>query len=375
MRTYIIILLLLAASSIAFAARRTTVQELTAALASMHDARKTDEEIATYLKQIQLSEELTSKESAVLEQYLPGPSSLEQLEILRNLSAFEPPAPSKEAVPPPPDAEAQSAILTRAATWLATTFRQSPTFSATKIVLRFQDEVKNMSSTAGLQVDSPNTYVQLAEARTDRVEITQGVEKLITARDKTNWGENGQISEGGPLPTLPEIFQEASASGKPAFARWEILNGKPAAVFTFSVDKKKSRYVVNYCCFPSTDTATGVANAGFGISPGQVQSVTTWRPFKKGVPYHGLLYIDPVKGEILRTITFAELKPSEFVHTENVRINYGLEDISGKSCIVPLTSVTLSEVVPGGDAGTRSYSVRHALTNVTYGNFKPDAAQ
>jgi hypothetical protein len=232
-----------------------------------------------------------------------------------------------------------------------------------------------MSSAGGLQVDSPNTYVQMSEGHTDRVEITQGVEKEMTAGDKTHWGENGQISEGGPVPPLPEIFQEASASGKPAFARWEIFNGKPVAVFTFSVDKKKSRYVVNYCCFPATDTATGAANAGFGISPGQIQSVTTWRPFKKGVSYHGLLYIDPGTGEILRTVTYAELKPSEYVHTENVRIDYGSENVSGKSCIVPLTSITLSEVVPGGDSGTRAYSVRHALTNVTYGNFKPRPAQ
>lgn len=373
MRPYVIILLLLAASSIASAARRTTVQELTTALASMRDSRKTDEEVAARLKQMQLSEELTSSDASALEQYLPGPSSTEQLEILRDLSVFEPPAPAKETAPPPPDAGAQSAILTHAATWLASTFSQSPTFTAAKIVLRFQDDVVNMSSAGGLQVDSPNTYTRFAEARTDTVENAQGVEKVVSTRDKTHWGENGQISEGGPIPPLPELFQEASASGKPAFARWETMGGKPAAVFTFSVDKKKSRYTVNYCCFPSTDTATGAANAGYGVSPGQIQSVTTWRPFKKGVPYHGQLYIDPATGAILRTVTFAELKPSEFVHTENVRIDYGQENVSGKTCIVPLASITLNETVPGGDSGTRGYSVRHALFNVTYGNFKPGA--
>lgn len=370
MRSLALVLLVLA-SSFAYAAKRVTVQELTQILDSMHQANKSDDDIATRLKQVQLSEELTAADAAKLEQYLPGPSSKEQLEILAGLSAFELPPASPGPAPAVPDS---GTILSRTNEWMKGTYLQVPSFTASKVIFRYQDDVENMSSQPGLQVDSPNTYAKLAEGRTDTVETTQGAEKLVGDQPKEHWGENGQISEGGaPLP-LPQIFQEANASEKIAFSRWETMGGKPAAVFTFAVDKKRSHYNVTYCCFPQTDTATGVSNAGYGLTPGAVQSVTTWRPFKKTVPYHGLLFIDPDTGAILRTITYAELKPSDYIHTENVRVDYTSTALGDKVCPVPQSSIITDEVVPGGDTGMHGYSVRHRLFLATYGNYKPGGA-
>ena len=87
-----------------------TVQELTQILASMHQSNKTDDDVATRLKQVQLGEELTAADRATLEQYLPGPESKEQLDILAGLSAFLPPAglflhplpPYRTPAPPSP---------------------------------------------------------------------------------------------------------------------------------------------------------------------------------------------------------------------------------------------------------------------------------
>lgn len=370
MRLFIVLALLLSAS-FAFAARPVTVQELTQALASMHQSGKTDDEVSTRLKQLQLSEELTAAEASSLDQYLPGPLSQEQLAILGGLSAFQPPLPSPASALAAPDT---AAVLSRAGSWVTATYLQVPRFTASKVVLRYQDDVGHVNNQPGLDVDLPNTYARLAEAHTDTVETTQGVEKLVGDRPKTHWGDNGEISPGGPIPALPEIFQEASASGKLAFSRWQTVDGKPAAVFTFAVDKKKSRYTIDYCCFPTTDTATGVANSGAVVAPGDIQSVTTWRPFKKTVPYHGLLFIDPASGAILRTITYAELKPSEYVHTENVRVDYTTSSVGGKLCVVPKSSITQNEFVPGGDTGMRGYSVRHGLFLATYGNYRASAA-
>ncbi|MFZ0394247.1 MAG: hypothetical protein WCF17_19615 [Terracidiphilus sp.] len=371
MRSLVVVLLVLA-SSFAYAAKRVTVQELTQILASMHQSNKTDDDVATRLKQVQLGEELTAADRATLEQYLPGPESKEQLDILAGLSAFLPPAASPSPAPAIPDT---GATLSRAQQWIKGTYLPVPTYTASKVVLRYQDDVQNTSSQPGLQVDSPNTYTKLAEGRTDTVETAQGVEKLVGDQAKAHWGENGQISEGGPIPPLPDILEEAAQSEKVAFSRWATMDGKPAAVFTFAVDKKKSRYSVNYCCFPQTDTATGVANSGVMLAPGDIQSVTTWHPFKKTVSYHGLLFIDPGTGAILRTITFADLKPSDFVHTEEVRVDYTSTALGDKICVVPQSSITVDEVVPGGDAGAHGYSVRHRLFLATYGNYKPGAAQ
>lgn len=369
---YFAVVVLVLVSSVAWAAKRVTVQELTQVLATMQQADKSDEVVANRLKQLELSEELIAEDAAKLEQYLPGPNSKDQLEILAGLSAFESPAASPGAAPAPPDA---GAILSRTQQWVKSTYLQVPTFTASKIILRYQDDVQNLGGQDGILVDSPNTYAKLAEGRTDTVETSQGVEEFVGDRPKEHWGENGQISEGGPAPPLPDILQEATASEKVAFSRWQTIGGKPAAVFTFSVDKKKSHYNVTYCCFPQTDRATGVANSGVMIAPGDIQSVTTWRPFKKTVPYHGLLFIDPDTGAILRTITLAELKPSDFIHKEDVRVDHTSTALGDKIFVVPQSSVVLDEVVPGGDAGVHGYSVRHRLFLASYGNYSMGGAK
>ena len=371
MRSCVAILLVLA-SSFAYAAKKVTVQELNQILVSMHDEKKTDDDVADRLKQVQLSEELTADDAAKLEQFIPGPSSKEQLEILAGLSAFESPAASSGPAPAAPDT---GAILSRADRWIKANYLQVPTFTASKIVLRYQDDVQNGHNQDGISVDAPNTYTALSEGRTDTVETTHGVEKLVGDQPMEHWGENGQVSEGAPPPPLADILQEANESEKIAFSRWQTIAGKPAAVFSFSVNKKKSHYNVTYCCFPQTDTATGVANSGVMIAPGDIQSVTTWRPFKKTVPYHGLLFIDPDTGAILRTITFADLKPSDFVHTQDVRMDYTSTALVDKEYVVPQSSITMDEVVPGGDAGTHGYSVRHRLFLATYGNYSVGAAK
>ena len=371
MRSCVLVLLLLA-SSFAYAAKRVTVQELTQILTSMHQLNKSDDDVANRLKQVQLSEELTAAEVNSLEQYIPGPDSKEQLEILAGLSAFEPPAASPGPAPATPDA---AAVLAHAQQWIKGTYLAAPTWTASKVIFRYQDGVQNTSSQPGLQIDSPNTYAQLSDARTNTVETSQGVEKPVGDQPKEHWGENGQISEGGPIPPLQDILGEATASEKIAFSRWQTIAGKQIAVFTFEVNKKKSHYNVAYCCFPSTDVATGVSNAGYGLTPNAVQSVTTWHPFKKTVPYHGLLFIDPATGAILRTITYADLKASDDVHTQQVRVDYTSTDLGDKTCVVPQSSITLDEVVPGSDTGMHGYSARHRLFLATYGNYEPGAAQ
>lgn len=371
MRPHWILCLLFAVSSFAFGGQRVTVQELTQKLISIHDAGKSDEEVAASLQQLQLSEELTAGQAASLEQYLPGSLSLDQLEVLRAQSAFETTAPSQTPAPPSLDAVAQSALLARTATWLTSAFGQTPTYTVSKVVDIYQADLQSMNKGSGAQPDVVTKYLRPSEERTDTVEIIQGVEKATNPGPKVNWGENGQISEGGPPPSLSEVFQEASAFGKPAFSRWAVIDGKPAAVFTFGVDKKKSRYSVEYCCFSSSEMQSAGVGAGgeADITPGANMTSTSWKPFKKVVPFHGMLYINPDSGAILRTVTFAELRPFDFVHTEQVRVDYITESLSEKSCVVPVRKVTLNETVPGGDTRPESYPIRRELVTAEYANY------
>jgi hypothetical protein len=371
MKRFLGILLLLLAAAPLCSAKKVTVQELKETLVALHQASKSDVDVSTQLKEMDLSEELTLPMRSSLTQYLPGPMSEEQMDILQGRSAILAPPASDLPSIPAPDSAAQKAMLAKAQDYLAKSYSQNPHLTASKWTSRFQDDAANTSSTPGLIVNSPNTYTHLLDRRNDPVESEKGIERPSASRNKTKWGENGQISEGEPGPNLSGLLQEAESSGKVDWLRWQTIDGKQTAVFSFAVDKKKSHFDVNYCCFPSTDTASGVAQSGtFAPVPGEIQSVTTWRPFKKVVPYHGELFIDPDSGTIVRIITHAELKPSDFVHQEIMRTDYDHLVVGGKECVLPVDSFTIVALVPNGDSVSGGYSERHTLFSIKYENYR-----
>jgi hypothetical protein len=109
MKRLISLLLLTACALPVWAAKKTSVQELKDTLISLNQNKKTDEEIATRLKDTEMSEELTRATLKDFAQYLPGPLSIEQMEVLEGRSALLPPPPSDLPNTPAPDVAAQKA--------------------------------------------------------------------------------------------------------------------------------------------------------------------------------------------------------------------------------------------------------------------------
>jgi len=186
-----------------------------------------------------------------------------------------------------------------------------------------------------------------------------------------------------PDPSAGEVFQEAQGAGTIKWLRWETVNGKTAAVFSFEVAKKKSHFNMNVCCFPDVDqTGTvhfsgmqrvgqSVGAAGSGSGPtGNLQTNTDWHNYKATVPYHGEFFIDPDTGIVLRMITEAELKPTDVVHQQDTRIDYGPVTVGGKTMMLPVKLFVVSEVVPNGDSSAGSYSTRCTLFTAEYKNYQ-----
>jgi hypothetical protein len=364
--------LLFVAAAPLWAAKKITVQELKDTLISLHQAYKSDDDIAAKLKEVELSEELNSATRASLSQYISGPLAAAQLDILEGQSSILAPPSSELPATPPPDATTQKAILAKALDYATKTYPQNPHFTVSKVTSRYQDEMQNPSSAPGLNVSAPNGYALLWEKRVELVDTDRGIEKPAASKGKTQWGQNGQISEGESGPNLSALLQEASAVGKLDWLRWQTVNGKRVAVFSFAVDKKKSHFDVNYCCFASTETQAEIGTQAGAVQPvvGNIQSLTSWKQFKKVVPYHGELFIDPDAGTVQRVITYADLKPTDFVHQEAMRIDYDEVVVDGKPYILPVDSFTINEVVPNGDSNQAAYSVRHTLFIVDYQNYR-----
>lgn len=378
MKRLAILITLLALSSPCFAARKATINELKAALSAMRDARKSDADVATRLKEVDLAEQLTGATRKALQEFAPGPLSTEQLEILEGRTAVLPPPAAELPGTAAPDPAAQKALLAKAVDYVTGTYMHNPRLQADRTTTRFQDGVtginvnsgvtNNMPSTNAHPWEPPNMFMRLVGSRTAPVESEKGMEIVPPVTQKQPWGQNGQISEGGTGPMLGVILQEAAAAGTLAWKRWETVRGHTTAVFGFSVPKKKSHYEVHYCCFPVSQDFGRMGYEGTGAN---LQYATEWKDFHSIVGYHGEFFVDAETGTILRVATQAELKPTDFVHQEDMRIDYGPVSVDGKNLTVPIESFTLNEVVPNGDNYGARYSVRHTLFHMVYGEYRP----
>jgi hypothetical protein len=370
------ILVFFVAAAPAWAAKKITVQELKETLLSLQQARKSDEEVATQLKQVELSEELTRGAIAGMAADVPGPLSTEQMHILEGRSAIlAPPAADLPAIPAP-DTTTQRLILGKMVNYITKTYMQSPHLTASKITSRYQDGVEGIRTSSGVtsnmpQVDrawaTPNIFMRLLGTHSSTVESEKGIEKAVVSKVKAPWTQNGQVSESGPGPILSVILQEAAVAGQLKWLRWETVEGKQTAVFSFAVPKEQSLYRVDYCCFPITDSAGSVGYEGVEAN---FQTGTSWKAFKTVVGYHGKFFVDPDTGTVVRLITQAELKPTDFVHQEDMRIDYGAVTVDSKQYVLPLDSFTMTEVVPNGDNYAARYSVRHTLFTAEYRDYK-----
>jgi hypothetical protein len=368
--------------------KKMTVGELQDMMTSLHHAQKNDQQVANELKQIELTEELTPAAMNGMVDLVDGPLSTEQMYVLEARSSMLAPPATDLPKTAPPDAVAQQALLAKAENYATKTYPQLPRMTATRLVARFQDGVETIQSYVGAAVRSVNDtdplwqqqvhqYVRLMNTRTDTVEIASGIEKP-ESKDTTPWGRNGFLNSMLPFLPLNELTSEVVSSGNPKFLRWETIAGRPTEVFSFAVEKKKSHYALNYCCFPETSSVGNVLYNGSAAHPvdnGNLTTVSNWEAFKTKSGYHGELFIDPDSGTIVRTIVEAEFKPSDFVHYEDIRVDYASMPIGGRSLYVPVRSFTIAEVVPNGDSFATQYAIRHQFVTQDFKDFQPvDAA-
>jgi len=385
MKSFGWILIVLMAASPAWAGKKITVGQLEDLLHSLQQAKKADSDIAGELKQVELTEELTRSVMNSLLRESPGPYSTEQIYVLEARSAILAPPASDLPATPAPDAATQKAILDKAIAYATTTYAVLPPLTAMKTTLRFQDNMEAVAASSGMHsgaalsdaklgVASP--YIQYINSVETPASFQNGAEQVTVPKDKGRWGANGQIALFEQGPILTNVLQEAQAAGKVNWLRWETIEGNVAAVYAFSVDKKKTHYAVNYCCFPDLEQA-GVIHTSRESGPslsqsvsGNFQTATSWKNFKEIKPYHGEIFVEPSSGVVVRLITQAEFKATDVVQREDERVDYGPVKVGDKTLVLPINSIINTEVVPTGDSGAGKYTIRHTLFTTQYKDYK-----
>lgn len=399
MKRFILCIAFLGSALPAWSARKITVAQLTGLLRSLQQDKKSDADVATALKQVELTEEMTRSTLNTLAGLVSGPLSTEQIYVLEARSADLIPPPSDLPSTPAPDAATEKSILAKAESYVSKTYDHLPVLTATRTTLRFQDNVEALSSASGLSAGAqeavtssgftkPPSYIHYMNSTARTVVSERGIEKKPAEKDTTKWGANGMTAVREPAPSLGLVLTEAQAAGNIQWLRWETINGKPAAVYSFTVPKQKSKLAVNVCCFPKINQAgvatfysatSGVAldgpRAGGGGVTGNFQTNTEWQDFKTTAPYHGRLFIDPETGVVKRMIVEADLKPTDVVHQLDTRVDFGPVKTAQGAFVVPVKTVINSVVVPNGESGAGGYSTRCTLLISEYSDYHPGAAR
>jgi tetratricopeptide (TPR) repeat protein len=382
----LILLTIALSATLALAATtEATVQQLDTLLADMHMQSKTDDQVANALREMKLIEQLLPSVMNSFVRYQPGPQTIVQIRVLALSSALLPPPPADLPDTPAPDQATQAAIIARATEYAGKQFDLVPKLTSDKLTLRYQngEEFVRTYNGAGSQMahtdlglDPASLYLRFL-GQTSASIVSQGdVELPPKTRKQDPGGPSGQISPVGVGPVLSSVLREAGP-GNMTWLRWQTIESKRVAVFSFTVNRKQSDYQVNYCCFPKTEnvgnhigmTPNGVTTGGKPPTSENLGTSTSFEPFKSTVGYHGELFVDPETGTVVRLIVRAELKPGDFIQQEDTRIDYGTVEVGGKAYVVPTRNILLTTMVPSGNSFEK-FTMRRTLFDASYSNYQ-----
>ncbi len=351
-------------------------------------ARKTgtsDGDLALKLSQLELSEELTAGNSIAILDLLPGPLSKEQLYVLEIRSAILPPPASDLPNLTQPDETARQAMLKRAETYVAGTFAQLPPLTAQHLVARFQDGMEAVPDPRRGQQGvsdrgSPNPGIRLINRHLDTGEVNAGVEKsTVFTETRLDAPNDTRVSIDTPL-SLPTVISDAVASETLKFVRWQTVQGRILAVFSFAVEKRKSGLELVYHQrtvqqkVVSTEPQIG-GDVGYDGVTSTTVGHEVWLDFKHRQVYSGTLFLQSETGVVFRVITEVNFQPGDILHRQTVRTDYAAVSVSGAIRVVPIHIFTATDFVIYDAKSWAKSPVRQNFVTEDFTDYKFGTAQ
>jgi VWFA-related protein len=254
-----------------------------------------------------------------------------------DLSFVLAPPPDEIVNRPPPPKEEQRAMLRRAIDYLQNAIPKLPDFYALRNTERFEEPVGRESESWKMLHQDQTLHFATGEHATvlyrngsEVVEKKKKLSKLraapgVRARDLESWGTFG--------PILAYVLTAATAhSSILRWKRWERGKDGDLAVFSYRAASTNITPELTYCCLPEGNGTTLYRN----------------RPDD-----YGEFALDPESGAIMRIVTDADLDeerdPDAPLIRSQIMVEYGQEELGGKSYICPQRSVEVSRGRSGRD--------------------------
>jgi hypothetical protein len=351
------------------ASARVTVKQLEDLLTRDHAAQKTDSEVARQIRPLELSERLTESSMTRITSTLNlGAQTIQALQLIADQSSFLDP-PGNEILPgEPPDDATRKRMLDAARSYVVQTLARMPNLLATRITDRFDDTPQALSAN-GWPVHAGLHFVDTSSTETSIYSDLDTLSSKNTVHAKPATSENGLTSWGEFGPMLAMILSDTD-KGSLSWNRWEQLGGVRVAVFHYVVPKASSHYAVSGFRPQHTLVEHSAPYIkGFGMTPGL--DVAGSVPYRIIPGYHGLLWLDPATGTILRLTVEADLKDRDPVKVADLLVQYEPIAINGRNFVCPVRSLALRRypVDPNDTAGTAPTLMLNVTVYVDYHRF------
>jgi hypothetical protein len=323
------LLLLLGLTIPIYAAPEVSIAQLENYLAAARGAKESDAAIADRLSQVTLNEQLTDGTlSQLLAGTVPGPRTLDQLQILAAASIFHAPPISELPKDPAPDQFVQHQLMSSASKYVNGVLHLLPDFLATRATIGFN----NTPGPPDAKRSPPKARLHFVRDYHREIAYRHGseVEEVVPAHAGAKGGRTYNPSglttwgEFGPILTL--VLSD-SLKGSVVWNRWQTSkSGGQMAVFRYAVPLSDSHYAIDFCCY----------------SPKPDDPPVT--PFRVKPAYHGEIFIEPVTGAIVRFTLEAELSDDDPITAAGIAVDYGRVEIGGREYMCPVRGVAISEI-------------------------------
>ena len=255
----------------------------------------------------------------------------------------------------PPD---ETVIFAKAREYTAGYIRGLPDFVCTAVTRRMNDDPGSRDQEIWNRFRLSDVLVGQLSYRYGKesyVAKTSAGSSRSSGMGLTTAGEFGSISDALFLPDTKAAID---------WSHWETFGGRRAAVFRYSVAKVRSRFkvVVDGSLFDWFRFLRRGHPDEEALPPG-MHGLTSVQ-----VAYHGVLFVEPDSGAILRVTRQALGLRSDFpVARMDTVVDYRPAEIGGRYYTLPAASVTLSQTYRW--VTTNQQVPRHLLNEVRFSDY------
>jgi VWFA-related protein len=298
-------------------------------VAQLEELVHTQTDLLQKLENLELTERLSTPRLDALLSVIHGERERQALTADADLSLALAPPPDEIVNRPPPPVEEQGDLLKRTFDYLQNVIPKLPDFYALRNAVRFEEPLERDNEIWKMPRQDQTLRFATGEHATvlyrNGHEVVEEKQKLGRRPVVSGVRKRGLETRGTFGPILAYVLTAAATSPSTlSWKRWERGKYGDLAVFSYKVAGTDNVPELSYCCLPEA----------------------VHRLYQNKADNFGEFAINPDTGAIMRIVINADLDeardPEAPLIRSQIMVEYGPEELGGKTYICPQRSVEIS---------------------------------